>query len=266
MYQAHPFGVDWIIASDGGAYAKILRVDEGRVRDYLSRLVRYRNMMGLQRTVHIIELGEMCHRLRSNDAGDQIFGQTMQIIAEDLGKELASGNNQLMASMHVLVRGMRWNVNIIDKTDGLGWEELWSLMNADTSAEVPPPLRAAWKEVDSVVSQSALEYAAFNLAVRYHDLYRKFLPGALRATVHAKESEVAVPRLGDVYPWNGVAVRIQQGASYRFETWPLYSVLKQSANIVAYTIPGDAGPFFYDVNRGSPSDIGPKTGPPSSGA
>ena len=254
MYQVHPYGVDWILVSDGIAYSRILRVDEAQVKGYFKRLVMFRNLMGLQRTIHIIDLDEMTHRLQSNAAGNCIFDVTKEAI-KDILMKWESFQNEQQDAMKVLVRGMKWNVNLKDITSAIDWEDLWLIMNSDSRDDLPLQLQRLWDDVTNVVTGAAIEYAAFNLTMKFHDVFAQLLPMPFRATIHPKKGQIAVPHFGEVYPWNGVPLRHSEGANARFESLPLYSLLKRSANPVVYTLEGSEVPFFYEI-RGSPSTSG----------
>jgi pyoverdine/dityrosine biosynthesis protein Dit1 len=255
IYQVHPYGVDWILVSDGLAYSKILRVDETKVKSYFKRLVMYRNLMGLQRTVHIIDLDEMTHRLRSEASGNRIFDVTKDAIKEVLIK-WKNSQNERPDEMKVLARGMKWNVNLKDITSDVDWADLWLIMNSNSRNDLPAQLRKLWDDVMNVVTDAAIEYAAFNLAMKFHNVFAQFFPMSFRATIHPKKGQIAVPEMGKVFPWNGVALRRSSG---KFESLPLYSLLRRSANPVVYTMEGSDVPFFYEIRESPPKS---KTHPP----
>ena len=251
MYQVHLDGVDWILATDGKVYSKILGVEESKVSEYQSKLKRYRDYLGIQRSVHIIDLKEMTQRIVSKNQDNKVFDMTKEAIKDILTKRVCYENEKAIETLRVLVRGMKWNVNIQDLTRELAWEDLWSVMNSETGEDLPANLRKVWNDITEFVAIHAIDYAAFNLTMKYYEVYRNLLPKSIRATVHPKKDQVAIPNSGEVYPWNGVAVRTRNGNGVQFESIPLYTLLKRARTATSYCAQGDDLPLFYEINERS---------------
>lgn len=246
MFQVHPFGADWIIISDGLAYAPIFKVGIEDVIEYKERLLEIRNQLNIQGTVNFIDLKELTQKLQSHQAGFEIFDQTVRHIRNVIEGIVKSQNGSIYESFLVLVRGMKWNINTRTFSSLLGREDLWILVNTPTVDNVPERLQSHWREFDEIGKNAAFEYAAFNLALRYHSALDRVLPNSLRATIHPKQGQIAVPSFGEVFPWNGVGVlRDENLGPTSVETWPLYKLFKQHPNAIPYLLHGQGPPLYY---------------------
>ncbi len=248
IYQIHPFGVDWIIVSDGMSYAQLFRMDVTQVRAYNYRLRLFRDILNIFSTVNIIDLRDLCVRAGTGPDGVPAIDTFSGYIAERM-RGLVSSQSDLANTFDVLIRGMKWNINYRDAIESyaLSREETWQLLNHQPA----PDFRRngnVWTEFHTAATEAAYKYAAINLAIRYCDLFNLFFPNGLRATTHPKAGQVAIPTLGSVMPWNGVAVvrdRIETINSVRTE--PLYKICSGSGAITAHCISDSNNVFYYGV-------------------
>ncbi len=204
LYQVHPHGVDWILVGDGRAYGDIFGVPEEEASAYQAELRRWRNHLNLHRTVSVVDLADLVERADTNADGTHqgSFSAARQQIREHL-ERLRSQDEE--RALGVLRRGMAWNLNTRDLLDsGATHEALWTAVRTVEADHADATSRALHTEVRRRAHTAALDYASFNLALRYHDLIDRFLPGAIRATIHPKPGQIAAPSLGKVFPWNGV--------------------------------------------------------------
>lgn len=247
IYQVHPFGADWILVSDGRAYSDMLRVPIKEVNEYQERLLWYRNHLNLQGTISIIDLKEMTRKLQSKDSGEELFEHTVTSIYNILKKQVESSNSEISNLFRVLVRGMKKNTNLKDIIGGLTWEETWDILNTDSIDAIKPEHKKIWREVDDIVVDVAYKYASHGLAMRYHDIYKRFLPDSIRATIHPKPRQIAVPKLGDVFPWNGVGLLFIKDGKLEIRTCPLYTILRKDITVEPYHLADEKAAFFYKV-------------------
>ena len=127
-------------------------------------------------------------------------------------------------------------------------EDIWGLLRAETAADLRRELRETWRMFDAAARSSALDYAGFNIALRYHDVYSKAFPLAMRATTHPKASQVSVPQLGPVSPWNGVGVvtRLPRG-TLSIQCMELYRLQGEQEEVVRCFLAGTEDPFYYEI-------------------
>jgi pyoverdine/dityrosine biosynthesis protein Dit1 len=251
LYQVHPYGADWVIISDGPAYSSILDVPEDQVMMYRRRLVDFRNLLNMQSTVSVLDLKEMTERLSSKERGTQIFTATVDHIRRCLARLIRNGHADIEKAFSVLTRGMQWNMNHKRVCSKVEWEPLWALLNAETKQDCPESLHDLWGVVRQRSTDAALGYAAFNLSLKLHNVVSCVLPSALRGTIHPKADQIAVPRLGDEYPWNGVGVvRSTEYSASAVSVSALYRLLRQGNEIVPHHIHDQATPFCYQPVAG----------------
>ena len=91
-----------------------------------------------------------------------------------------SKSGKMFDVLRILIRGLKWNINIKKLVNNLSWQDLWIILNADTINNVPPNLINVWNEIDSLATDAAYNYAAINLTFRYHSVFEKLLPHTLR--------------------------------------------------------------------------------------
>ena len=113
--------------------------------------------------------------------------------------------------------------------DDYEWSDLWTVLNEEQPQSPTKVLRELSEIIFEKSHKAALRYCAYNLTVKYLDLYCRLLPFTVRATVHGKNGQVVIPRLGEVYPWNGTGVLLDQtiGPS-SIDSRPLYKNIKRS--------------------------------------
>ena len=248
LFQVHPYGADWVIISDGPAYASILGVSEQEVSAYRRRLLAFRNLLNIQGTVSIIDLKDLTQKLSSRERGNQIFDETVSHIRAALMRLIAGGSEEISRAASVLTRGMQWNVNHKCLFQDLSWEDTWALLNAEVVAECPENLKATWHEINRLSQDAALGYAAFNLALKFHNAVSRVLPDSLRGTIHPKRGQIAVPRLGDEYPWNGVPVSSSAAvSSSTLSTSSLYRLGRAGKELQPMYLDGQTAPFCYQL-------------------
>jgi len=249
--QIYPYGVEWIIVCDGVVYADFLGVPRGAAIRYRERLREWRNRLNLQRTVHILDFEEVIKRagpcaLSIDGAAPRSaqFPEVFSTVLSSIETTLLAGGakQEALAKMTVFARGMAWNINTHDLLAQYGPDALWTALTTDGSTSTAPaPLldelqRRSWK--------AALQYGSFNLAAKLVSVLDYVFPGAIRATVHAKRDQVAIPCLGEVYPWNGVAfVRAGEMTPRSVETRALYEIREEP--VASSYFVGDEAPFFF---------------------
>lgn len=195
VYQALPTGADIVVLSDGSLYAPILGVDVDAADRYVDGVRRLRDDLNMRGTVSIVELR---HLISLYDAGTGIFAGCCDEIS-DLLLHLRSRREdpEFDRLFNSVVVGMRWNYNTksagVQSADIAHWIASGQL---DPLTKLPDSAR-----MDAV----AARYAAVNLALRWHNVVATMMPTAIRGTMHAKPGQVALPRVGSCFPWNGVA-------------------------------------------------------------
>lgn len=200
IYQSYQLSSDWIILTDGTAFSSALRVPEGETRRYHENLLHLRNKLDIGRAVNFVNFVDLARLLgTSSDSWTECLTH-IEARLSVLGDELAVA--PLLSNLR---RGMKRNVNLRDLRDDLTWEAWWEILHQPTEEGVAQSLRGKWQEVDEVCRLSALRYAAFNLASKWFLLDSALFPNAIRATIHPKRGQLAVPRIGSEFPWNGTA-------------------------------------------------------------
>jgi hypothetical protein len=244
MYQVHAYGADWTIVSDGLAYAGIFNVRESDAEGYIERLLAWRRHLNLQGSVRVVDLLDLSRRLVSKDRGAEIFNSTYAAVASMVADFSRAEGSDLREAFRVLVRGMKWNMNSRDLSED--WADLWSAIQSDDGHGLAPGAEAVWSELNARSERAAVQYAAFNLSLRYHDALHRLLPDSVRATVHAKAGQLAVPELGSVAPWNGVGVlRPGAGVAGMIETEPLYRLAKDHARLERWRLTTTRETLYY---------------------
>jgi len=207
LYQVHPHGVDWIILSDGMLYAPLFGIETEEVQRYRQSLITWRNRLNLQGTVNIVDLGELIERLNGRPVAgvpDGPFDQVEQSVRDHLAS-LIESDDDCREKFSVLKRGMTWNLNLKTYLRTVSPQELWQLVRGSERDQLSAQAIKVGIEIDVRAEAAAFRYAAINLALRFLQGVDTILPGSIRATIHPKAGQVAVPTLGSVFPWNGVA-------------------------------------------------------------
>jgi len=212
LYQVHPHGVDWVLLCDGVAYSDIFGVEAAEAEAYRKRLRDWRERLNLTNTISIVDLAELALRAdgtqsRTDSSSRRgAFTSMVAALQRKLTAAVDDGQPDIMKAFSVLKRGMAWNLNSRDYLRRTEMEDLWFFLKSvgHPDASLSPLAR----EIDDRAHDAAIRYASFNIALRRLDLIEAFIPGAVRATIHPKPNQVAVPRLGKTatFPWNGVAV------------------------------------------------------------
>jgi pyoverdine/dityrosine biosynthesis protein len=249
VWRVYPYGAEWLILSDGVAYAPIFGVPLQEARRYQMKLREYRTRLNLSKTVHLVDLADATQRLGELGSNGHSEGLTFAAIVEDIDyklRTLTRIDRNTRARFDVLRRGMKWNVETRTLLDHYDPAAVWA---AVTHAG-RPPTRGRTQEVFDIVhdraERAAYQYAAFSLAARHVRLFEVLFPGTIRGTVNPKPNQIAIPRLGSVYPWNGTATLTSGTVGPRsIESAPLYRILSRGAVRPRYGL-GGRGPFFYE--------------------
>lgn len=240
LYQIYSFGVEWIIASDSVAYAPIFGIDRTHAATYRERLREYRQRLNLGSTIHILDLDDLTQRLDG-------FSETFEAIHSELVTLVTHPDVTLRFAK--LVRDMRWNMSTRHLLKKYEWIDLWTLLNGRTDPR--PEMTKAAEEIDATSREVALNYASHVLSMKHLDLNRRCFPSAIRATVHPKAGQIAIPHLGVEFPWNGSAVLIDDnlypGGVCSME---LYEIFRQGAVTPVY-LPGEDAPFYFQLAPGA---------------
>ena len=245
LYQVHPHGADWVLVCDGNAYADIFGVSNRSAEQYRQAIVSWRNRLNLQGTVSIIDLTDLAARINGGPLGEEPFGPFEQVQAAIMRAiiEVSSGGDEsIVQALGVLRRGMTWNLNLRDYLNRLTPEELWQVAKSIPRDGEPAHVKRVRQEVQERSHNAAVRYAAFNLTLRHFDAFNSFLPYTVRATIHPKEGQLAVPSLGNVFPWNGVAVYRSDNNEKSVEVFSLSDLRGPHHRL---TLPGQAGYFYY---------------------
>lgn len=193
IYQVLPTGADVLVLSDGPLYAPIFGVNREDAIEYVNGVKRLRDDLNIRGTVSIIDLQQL---LRLYDRGSGAFEACVEQIEKVI---LAIRKRDMPDTFVALERGMRWNFNT--RSSGLNAQVIREWLQTGEA----PSLGAVLPSPEGI-SLIAARYAATNLALRWHDVIQRMFPTVVRATMHAKPDQMALPRLGSCFPWNGVAV------------------------------------------------------------
>jgi len=244
IFQVLPLGVDWVVLSDGIPYHDIFRIRLSDAVSYRQRLQDIRTRLNLTGSVHILDLQQLA---------DAHVNRAGEVIVESYSREIEAvlrilDDEDVRRALHVLKRGMKWNMQLNDVFASVGWTSAWEILNNEDSKELTGADLDVWRHIDALASDAAFRYAAFNIAVRVSRLLTTMLPSHMRATVHPKRGQVAIPRIGDVFPWNGVAVMEgwTSGATLRsIEVMPLYEIFNRVQSPEYIVLDNEVDPFVY---------------------
>lgn len=244
FFQFHPFGADWIVLADGASYAHALGVDVKQAHEYRENLRNWRNALNLQGTVSILDLDEVAKKA-DGVANRGRFDAMLEHIKRALSR-LRTPNEAMQQAFAVLMRGMAWNLATRSYDTRHARREIWQAVTQFGADGVRyDPLSSEIRERSEI---AALHYGAYNLTLRWLEIADRMFPNAIRATVHPKANQVAVPSLGDVYPWNGVP--IVRGSTFAVnevsvQAW--YRARADSPNLVGLCERDGEAPMYYQA-------------------
>lgn len=205
FYQVHPWGTDWLLAADGVFYAEMFDIDPAEARRYFDRLRRIRNGLNLQGTVSMIDLAEIVEHYAAGCSTR--FTEDRAIITRFLNHIAESNDKSLRDAFAVLKRGMRQNQSTRRFESKLSMNELWAACMWENLPDAYSlEAKRAHLDLDLKAREIAVQYACENLLLRHHRVLDKVFPGNVRTTVHPKPGQIAVPQIGNCFPWNGVAL------------------------------------------------------------
>jgi hypothetical protein len=247
FFQIHPFGADWIILSDGVSYAKALGIEPKDAISYRENLRDIRNKLNLQGTVSILDLDEIAH---FSDGEKYVgrFDNTVNEIAKRLS-QLIRAHTNIEQSFSVLIRGIIWNLSTRSYEKKYSRDEIWeSIANSD-NVNIREN-NALVKEIYDRGVNAALYYAAYNITLHYFDIPQCIFPQSFRGTVHPKKGQIAVPSLGDVYPWNGIPIILDETCHANdIVVAPWYSLRKKGYELLGHLERGNSSPLYYTQHK-----------------
>lgn len=128
--------------------------------------------------------------------------------------------------------------------------DLWSIVRGVGHSPAGQDVQRIAAEIRERASHAALQYASFNLALRYLRVFERYLPTTIRATIHAKPGQLGVPSLGKVFPWNGIPVATADEPQVsELHVVALSEAGRMHGPLVRKTLPGSSSPFLYTVGR-----------------
>jgi pyoverdine/dityrosine biosynthesis protein Dit1 len=206
--QVHKFDCECIVVSDGTAYAPFFDVDKRDAAIYLDQLRLIRDNLNLTKSIHFLDLADLIEMdCKSAAIGNYLpFSKIRSVVRRQLATA-RSADERIEHAFSVLAYGMRWNLNtrphVVEDTDRDLWRALRRTVPRSNDSK---RLQGLIGQLNQRSIQAALDYASFNLALRFSNVLGRFFPDAIRLTSHPKPGQVAAPRFGATYPWNGVAV------------------------------------------------------------
>jgi hypothetical protein len=221
-YRLLPGGGHVVCLCDGTLYADALGVPVRDAVRYLDALRRVRDSLDLARSVSLVDLRQVAENVA--EAVGLRFWDEVEATAERLRALVA--DRRCRELFESLIVGMRWNVSptAIECSDR---RELSEVLEAAPARL----LRVGAAEPTSASGRllhASLRYAAINLVLRWLDPIRRAFPEFVRFTMHPKPGQLALPRLGRVHPWNGVAFSAASADdSYRMRIEPLWRLAEQ---------------------------------------
>lgn len=243
IFQGHPFGVDYVIVSDGGLYSRIFGVSRNETERYLSRLRAVRNSLNLQASIHILELEHCVARLPDRD--QEGFYSLQRRVRNLINSAKFQADPAAGQAMNALVKGMRRNINLREMLQPLDWSEKVALVYGSGSPMSDSASRLD-RDIKLESENAAIEYAATNVALRAFRVVERTLGKPIRATIHPKPDQVAVPRSGNAYPWNGVGIwEPDAGFPDGMRAAPFSDLGQRKVEWIAGYLPGDEYPAYY---------------------
>lgn len=240
IFQVHPYGgADILILSDGELYKDIFGISEQTIKRYMQNLYYYRNKLNIQGTLSIISLKELIDRADNLGSVSRIKEHIKNCLRQLIISECSDQFN-------ILKQGMKWNYNTRTNVffDGMSDHDCWLLIRGN-KVDVPETLRMKWDEFDEIATNSALEYAAVNLMLKFTNLIKLFFPHSIRGTIHPKKNQFALSD-SKSYAWNGVAYSKNWPTSIDdFETLPYFELMKKSNALRRVVFEHSMFPAFY---------------------
>jgi len=210
--QVFRHDVMWLIISDGTVYEDIFGAEPGSAKRYISALRDWRSRLNIDGSIHFIDLDDLVkrHNEENHAKPEQCFTTVIQKIAEIFHSACKQGDlsfDTIRMNLAKLARGMLWNQNWKNEVQRYGLDTIWQVHLASCEKEkIDSEYHMASDELWEKAMQTAIRYAAFNLASRHTQLLSRFMPYAIRATSHVKPGQIGMPREIGVAPWNGLAV------------------------------------------------------------
>ena len=245
FYQVHPFGADWLITADGVFYADFFGVSSADAKKYFQTLKQTRNRLNLSGTVSIIDLKEIIDHFAENTEGQ--YEEDRSVIRATIGSFCRSSERNVRRAFEVLKRGMCQNLANRHLVDEVPEDQLWDLcMNINS---VTPGIidKGLIENQSHLASEAAISYATENMLIKRYNVMSKMFPSALRATVHPKKGQIAVPTLGSCFPWNGVSFvgKGEEPIPGNVKVKRFYELSKASPEIVRYNDLETGSPLYY---------------------
>ncbi len=198
IYQVYQVGAEWLIVQDGHVFERALRIDRKEVDLYKWRLRIIRDDMDIGRAISFVDFEDVIRLRGYNKTTWTNLIKGIKLSVYDLLKHPNFSN--ISTSLKL---GMKRNANFLDLIKNYSWSDRWHLLYSKWES-VPSQLEEAWKEVDRIAFECAVEYASFSVAAAWAGLLTDVFPDAIRATVHAKSNQLAIPRMGTEFPWNSL--------------------------------------------------------------
>ncbi len=200
VFQVISGGLHVVVLSDGLLYAETLGVEPAAAASYLRRVRSLRDTLNMQGTVSILD-----YRSIVEGAADA-SGVSYSALVDEVVAVIDAANEVESWSGHrahrALVGGVRWNINW-NAFPQLTRDDTWTLLTCPVDDIIAG---ARTDEVRQEIVARSTRYAAMNIALRLLSPVSRLLPGCLRGTMHPKPGQIGLPRMGSVFPWNGVAV------------------------------------------------------------
>lgn len=245
MSRVHVQYVHWIVVSDGSLYAPMFGLETGVAHRYMQRLRALRDQLNLSATISLLSLQDLSRKTRYiyNSArfrGGDPFSDFCADIRQAL-ETMWRQDEEVATAMDTLTRSTMWNVDTQRYVSFGDPRELWAVLKGRGHEPLASELYEQSRE-------TAFRYAACNIGLGLANVIDTQFPFALRATSHAKPGQVALPRLGHVAPWNGVAARRFDGRGWGdLECMRVHRVWRRRP-IRAICLGGSRIPFYYETH------------------
>lgn len=248
--QIYSYGCSWVVLSDGTLYSHMFGIGPDEAKRYLTCLRSWRNRLNLQQTIHLLDLEECCTTVGlTPEPTSEIglpFAEAQQVA--QVVHEASAADARVAVHIELLARGMAWNLNTQDLVATSGKPRLWDALQS-LRADFPSARAASRgslrRRLADLAFDTAVAYASTNLVLQMSNAVGLSFPQALRATVHPKPGQVAVPRSGAVYPWNGVALLDDRASPPRSISAVELHELQQRTDIAVLTLPDLDSPFLF---------------------